>query len=425
MHPSGRMRRKGNSVSPRSLVLVLMLAVGCLWGVFIVKGASSFATTVSEGGAIFASPPPRTSPLFVDKQSDKTQKEKKGNASSPPSPPTLSKNDRIEDCLFFSFGFNKGMTDAWQHFAGEKGKIFGGEPTELSIRNLCSDENGEKGERIATEQKGTLKFWGKSSAKLRLTKRRSLYVTLEGGISLGGRHLKRFVLMSMWEDMYRLAYPTTAAFMESTGVWFPYTKLVTAGCHHISSSSGFCKNDHQFGVYLLIEFPEDAIHNNLDKIGGFGLDSTAPYGRCLREKAGDFEKNILQQSAKIEKATSESVEVGARVWRYHPKPAYYDIIAFPSFASNSSLAVGYKQIAGLKGDSFTNTITKHVDMVQYTAWLALNSLLQNGDYDDEVFFFGDKDRVKKGGNSDAPLLRMHAWILIPYSSLVIRMENLR
>lgn len=60
----------------------------------------------------------------------------------------------------------------------------------------------------------------------------------------------------------------------------------------------------------------------------------------------------------------------------------------------------------LNGQELVDTLTKKLDLKEYMQWLAVNYIIQNGDYSDEVFFYGKKD-VKTG----EMLFRIFPWDL--------------
>ena len=283
----------------------------------------------------------------------------------PPPNPTPSTK---EGYITIGLQFTSEMGTAWRSFTGEKGAIFRGERGTVTT---TSHTTGDKSESSEVQIPGHITFWGKSSAKLRLTKRRSMVITLDKPVTLGEVEMSKFLLMSLWEDDYRLGYASTAKFLEESGIWSPYSRLVEVYC---TGDDTTCGNRKSFGVYLLIEFPKDAITRT--------LHSSLASGSCMSQ---------------VSVAAEEDVEVGVRVWKYHPKPAYYDIIQFPSFKSGGELSSKYRSLEQKKRPP-----SEVVHLPQYLFWLSMNSLLENGDYDDEVFF------ISMASQKQSPLL-IHAW----------------
>ncbi|KAJ9460445.1 hypothetical protein DIPPA_18807 [Diplonema papillatum] len=310
-------------------------------------------------------------------------------------------SDAAGAMMSIGLSFTPAMDKAWATFAGEKGAVFKGEPTTLTLYSAPGGASALASEAtLATQKQAHLAFWGKSSAKLRLTKRRSLRVTLakeesEGiAVRAGGRPMTDFLLMSLWEDEYRLAYASAAKFLEHSGLWEAETRLVEVHRKHASPSSAD-ESDikrESFGVYLLIEFPSAAIARGL-KEATLGLDPSSPYATCLSQS---FNTHVSPRPPQ------QDIDVGVRVWKYHPKPAYYDIISFPSFAPGGAMSKDYRAMSSaLAKDQSPDRIDDVVYLEQYLLWLAANSLLQNGDYDDEVFF-------ARGQTGSAQMV-VHAW----------------
>eukprot|EP00754_Rhynchopus_humris_P039900 Rhum_TRINITY_DN22978_c0_g1::Rhum_TRINITY_DN22978_c0_g1_i1::g.176722::m.176722 len=386
----GRPRKKPWLTSANLVVACMLLVVG-LWAALVGSG-----TVFPGSGGHRATSRPDTARPLPEQPAKTPQKpaepqhkatgEQSGDATAPAG--GLS-------CTFLSLSFSRPMVDAWKNFAGEKGAVFAGENTKVAVASAPEPCRKSDTTSVASSVPARVQFWGKSSAKLRLTKRRSLLITVDAGspplrVADGAPPLRRFLLMSLWEDTYRLAYATTARFLEKSGVWLPYTKLVEVHCE--GGSEELCGPGSTFGVYLLIEFPEDAIRRRLDRLG----DAGASFARCAAAHGDGV--GLLRPPP----AMPPNPEVGARIWRYQKKPAFYDVISFPSFASNSSLSALYKRLDQTEERSFVKEVGRQLHLQQYLVWLALNSLLRNGDYDDEVFFVGS---AQQSGSA----LRIHAW----------------
>eukprot|EP01062_Namystynia_karyoxenos_P007162 TRINITY_DN12511_c0_g1_i1.p1 TRINITY_DN12511_c0_g1~~TRINITY_DN12511_c0_g1_i1.p1 ORF type:complete len:1306 (+),score=335.57 TRINITY_DN12511_c0_g1_i1:77-3919(+) len=286
-------------------------------------------------------------------------------------------------CVRLSVHFPPDLASAWLTFKGEKGVRFPGSSAALDAEAAAPPCGAGAWRAVASGAAARVGFWGKSSQRLRLTRRRSLDVTLTqsplSGIP-GAPPLRRFLLMSMWEDEHRLAYITAARLLAGAGLWLPFVRFVELRCVGPSQP---CQNT--LGLYLLIEFPTDAIERQWTR---FGVPQ-GPLGDCMRSWGAA--RALPEAAAKglPPLHDGEHPIVGARVWRYDPKPAYYDVIDFPSFASNSSLSPIYRRVdRKWKKNKSPLDPTEVLVMDQYLTWLAFNSLLRNGDYDDEVYLVG-------------------------------------
>lgn len=65
------------------------------------------------------------------------------------------------------------------------------------------------------------------------------------------------------------------------------------------------------------------------------------------------------------------------------------------------------QIATLSGDALVTALRSQLDLDQYLRWLASESILQSGDYIDEVFYIGSEQANGKGGTNET--YRVMAW----------------
>lgn len=59
-------------------------------------------------------------------------------------------------------------------------------------------------------------------------------------------------------------------------------------------------------------------------------------------------------------------------------------------AAHQQLSLLHKKLTSLSGADFVREISKHFNLQNYMKWMALNYLLKNGDFVDEVYFFGKK-----------------------------------
>eukprot|EP01065_Artemidia_motanka_P053541 TRINITY_DN995_c0_g3_i1.p1 TRINITY_DN995_c0_g3~~TRINITY_DN995_c0_g3_i1.p1 ORF type:complete len:1209 (+),score=293.06 TRINITY_DN995_c0_g3_i1:41-3667(+) len=383
---------------PQSEYLSTLLWVVALIPVIVILKVTSFSGPPE--------PPPTREPALVHEQG--------GASAGTPAPraprrtPTPPRPPRRDDrpaaagagggeagvgCVWMNIEFTPELSDAWQHFTGEKGAKFKGSSTVMTVDSAEGDCSGR--ETSARKVPVRVGFWGKSSQRLRLTKRRSLDVVVEDGALSGipgAPPLRRFLLMSMWEDEYRLAYITAARTLSAAGLWLPHVRFVEVHC---SGPSPPCEST--FGLYLLIEFPTYAIEREWPR---FGVSRPAQE-RCME---GWGSRRALGSARPLPPLRSgEHPIVGARVWRYSPKPAFYDVWDFPSFAQNSTISPRYRRLdRSWKKNKSPLEPGQVLVVEQYLIWLAFNSLLRNGDYDDEVYL------VAHPRDESAPLL-IHPW----------------
>ena len=109
-------------------------------------------------------------------------------------------------------------------------------------------------------------FYGKSSLKTRYTARRSLQVdVVEPDANLGvwwpaaesvwgsRKPLRRFVLLSLWEDTYRLAYRSSVLMLREAGLFFPANRFVDLQCRGQDEASVAKVCGASLGAYLMLE----------------------------------------------------------------------------------------------------------------------------------------------------------------------------
>ena len=176
---------------------------------------------------------------------------------------------------------------------------------------------------------GHIRLWGQGGLSLRNTRRRSLVVYLppECPVESSGVTLRRFVLLSLFEDPTNMTYASSISVFRHMGVWKGESRLVHLVVDGISN-----------GMYLLAEHPHDVSTR-------LGASSVAT-------------RNLDDQA----------VAVG------------YD--TFGSLA-NQAAAEWYRSLIS---HGTLDDVLKSMDVSQYLRWLALNNLLQNGDFIDEVYF---------------------------------------
>eukprot|EP01137_Pigoraptor_chileana_P011728 Opistho-2@63069 len=210
-------------------------------------------------------------------------------------------------------------------------------------------------------------LWGKGSLKLRKSTRRTFLVTLDSPIvidervgAVGGGHadageriVRRFMLLSLWEDTNRLKYRTSASLLAVVGIWPMHTAFVEVRIPGVPSADG-APGDSQ-GVYLLVEFPLDAVA----RVEGVGVDEIEMASRAVLDPGSAMRNRSL--------TGKEEPDLPLR--------------HFPSFRLGSALWGCYAHAAG-----DARAFERSVDG-SYVTWLAVNSLLMNGDYADEGFFY--------------------------------------
>ena len=97
-----------------------------------------------------------------------------------------------------------------------------------------------------------MSFWGQGSLAIANTPRRSYLVTLENSVRLNGKKLRRFILLSLFEDEARLKYHVSTRILSQFDLWPVFSSYVRLMFSHN-------ENNNNDGVYYLIEFPPDAV----------------------------------------------------------------------------------------------------------------------------------------------------------------------
>ena len=99
----------------------------------------------------------------------------------------------------------------------------------------------------------------------------------------------------------------------------------------------------------------------------------------LIERADDLSAHHPTAAAVIRRRLDRSVQVSEVEWTANRRPD----LAFEEYESVIEFAEAYE------GDDLAGELDERLDLDQYLRWLALMSLLENGDYSDEAFFVGD------------------------------------
>lgn len=252
-------------------------------------------------------------------------------------------------------------------------------------------------------------LYGKSSLKIKYTKRRSLHMDFDSPIRLdaGGPSMRSIVLLSLWEDKYRLAYRSSVELLRQLGIFQSKARLVELRCEALQTSlsdvgaDNYCHGGVSLGTYLLLEYPSDAI------VRAAREEASNPQQRICESTASFANRKLLLGSIVSAAGPTVPVEVGTRNWFYFERPKKYDILHVPSYKRNSSISAAYAQLEKDPGGwSVEHSIAagQRFDLDAYLTWIAVNSVLMNGDYDDEVFFY------RSGGDGkDLGLLSIMAW----------------
>ncbi|RNF20213.1 hypothetical protein TcG_03793 [Trypanosoma cruzi] len=316
----------------------------------------------------------------------------------------------------------------------------------------------------AVLQKATVSatLYGKSSLKLQRTKRRSLYIRSDSPIFFVTPNpalspnpfkrnttvaLKEFILLSLWEDIHRIAYRTSVDLLQHLDLIFSYAQLVELRCYPPSQKShldhpcvpsvaGVSVRDgvhvgRTLGVYLAIEPPAPAIWRRMkEAFSAFEELANESLREVIESVSHGFPaalqkreyESVMEHTARITywrqmwraaKKSSpgkleHSVEIGSRNFLSFSEPRH-DMSHVPSFLKNSSLLPSYRLLErdpwhyGLHSETAVgktvNPKKQFLDLPQYMAWIAINTILQNGDYDDEVFFYGVLKPIQYGNSN--------------------------
>ncbi|CUI14843.1 Hypothetical protein, putative [Bodo saltans] len=258
-------------------------------------------------------------------------------------------------------------------------------------------------------------LYGKSSLKIKYTKRRSLHVQFERPFRLDADSplIKNVVLLSLWEDKYRLAYRSSVELLRQLGIFHSQARLVELRCEALpssvpSSDGNDCEGGASLGTYLLLEYPSDAISRVAH------VEASSPTQRiCENAASFTLRKEAMGVIVKENSGDVSAIplEVGTRNWFYFERPKKYDILHVPSYKRNSSFSASYQQLEkdpmgwSIEQRGASSRVQQSFDLDAYLTWIAINSVLMNGDYDDEVFFYltgGD-------GKAHTGFLSVMAW----------------
>ncbi|RNF25804.1 uncharacterized protein Tco025E_02059 [Trypanosoma conorhini] len=294
-------------------------------------------------------------------------------------------------------------------------------------------------------------LYGKSSLKLHRTKRRSLYIRSDVPIQFSNSNpalnsnpfrrnttvaLREFILLSLWEDTHRIAYRTSVDLLQQLDLMFSFAQLVELRCYPSSpappvshpcapsvpgvSVSDGARKGRTLGVYLAIEPPAPAIWRRMkEAFAVFDEVADEPLNTILdalrRGSHATLQKREYERAMEhvtritywrqMWRATKDSysgnleqaLEIGSRNFLQFREPRH-DLSHVPSYVKNSSFLHAYRLLEkdpwlyGLHNETDDNRTTdkenQFLDMPQYMAWIAVNTILQNGDYDDEALFYG-------------------------------------
>jgi hypothetical protein len=152
--------------------------------------------------------------------------------------------------------------------------------------------------------------------------------------------LKKFNLVSMWQDEGYITSEMGYKFYEQSGTYF--NKRVYAQVY---------VNGKNQGLYLVIEKPADSIKKKFSTpfIGRREYFSKLETKKYYPKKTTLSEKDFLKSFKFIKKAP---------------------------ISSNES-----------EGQNAYNTLASKMNIKRYMRWLAMHTIMQNGDYSDEVYFY--------------------------------------
>ncbi|KEG10643.1 hypothetical protein DQ04_03471030 [Trypanosoma grayi] len=307
---------------------------------------------------------------------------------------------------------------------------------------------GEQQESTAEQSaKVSATLYGKSSLKLKHTRRRSLYIRTDVPIEFVSSNasdatathvndapvaLKEFLLLSLWEDTYRIAYRTSVDLLRQFDLLFSYAQLVELRCYPAvpshawdhpcapsvsgTSVSDGAQHGRTLGVYLAMEPPAQAIWRRMkaafaaleaEEGGGSPPDAAAAASALSRREYETKAEHVarIDHWRRMWRITKESyggnvesaVEVGSRNFMNFREPRH-DLSHVPSYKKNSSFMPSYRLLEknplryglmrGMTSADEREAAKQFFDLPQYMAWIAINTILRNSDYDDEVLFYG-------------------------------------
>lgn len=190
-----------------------------------------------------------------------------------------------------------------------------------------------KHRKRTTERRANVSLWGHDGLNLKNAIRRSFLVSLDSPVVINGKDIQRFLLLSLFEDHARLMYHSSLTILSEFQLFpmeFSYSTLE----YH-----GF--KEENAGVYLFVEFPGDGISRFLRrKVPLYVRDEGDNLKENMRYSIGDLDRK-------------------------------------------------YQVILETNGEG----VQEALDVERYLTWIALNSMLKNGDYKDEVFFYEDKYKM--------------------------------
>ncbi len=159
------------------------------------------------------------------------------------------------------------------------------------------------------------------------------------------KDVKKFNLVSMWQDRGYINYKVGYHFLTGLGLFHlknQYAELII--------------NDKSYGLYLVVEKPDKVLTKRLN----------SPF--VLRR--GYLGKPTVKEFKDKKTEYQESDFLAA----------YEEI---------------YDQLKAYQGPELYGFLSKRLNIEQYFEWLALNTFLKNGDYADEVFFYAAPDNTEE------------------------------
>lgn len=343
-----------------------------------------------------------------------------------------------------SFVMSDAMAAAWRSSKGPVEFL-----TELRVERVAFRAIHRDDERLFSDLQAsnvTARFHDANSFKPKHTTRRSLYIrsddffrfvspstasSLADGENNTSVFLKEFLLLSLCEDTHRIGYRSSVDLLRQFDLFLAYAQLVELRCYPSSpdpprhhpcgpSTKGTSARDGEqqgrsLGVYLVLETPARAIFRRMEEIFSVfdaellnASDVVSPATHPLFRRR-EFEEEA-EHKARIAcwrqmwSLTRElhmgnledALEVGARNYLGFREP-HHDLLHVPSYKKNSSILPSYRLLENnvttysfySEDDAPIKDPEEHFfDMPLYMSWLAINTILQNGNYDSDVFFYG-------------------------------------
>ena len=216
--------------------------------------------------------------------------------------------------------------------------------------------NKNKTERYKAE---ALK-WGQTSARCT---RKSMLLNFETELILGTDKYTSVVANSLCEDDAFYKYPTSLHLLSLLDLYPSPIHLVDLRLETKEHS------EFPLGVYLFMHLPIETIQRYIDNDVDIMIQRANYGGKWINSKWVDNDKNDTNSHGYL--WHKEGIDVNNYL------PNFYNIFT-----------------ATLTDDHLEN-VRKSVDFDRYLIWLGFNSFVQNGDFQDEIFFFNIDRNTKQ------------------------------